>query len=263
MRNIHLIPTNNPSRIHLWIDGKGTRLELCEYPDSHTRNARHLYITSNEEVKDSDNSWCICGNQVILNDKYCQASLEDCSKIILTTDIDLISDNTQAIDNDFLEWFVKNPTCEAVEFECHSTPINKKVYKLIIQKESKTMENKRIPFDWEKYQSGEYEAVCRHGSKPEMIVYNPNAKESAKIAMWVDGQLFSRHENGKTWIELEGSLDILLIPKPKKFQSWVNLYSDGVALNYYDEQTAKDESNSDYITEKRKFIKTILIEWEG
>jgi len=48
-------------------------------------------------------------------------------------------------------------------------------------------EQKRIPFDWEKYQSGEYEAVCRDGSIPEMITYNPNAKQTSKIAMWVDG----------------------------------------------------------------------------
>ena len=36
-------------------------------------------------------------------------------KIILTTDQDLIKDGVQAIDDDFLEWFVKNPSCEEVE----------------------------------------------------------------------------------------------------------------------------------------------------
>jgi hypothetical protein len=29
-------------------------------------------------------------------------------KIILTTDLDLIKDGVQSIDNEFLEWFVKN-----------------------------------------------------------------------------------------------------------------------------------------------------------
>jgi hypothetical protein len=36
-------------------------------------------------------------------------------KIILTTDQDLIKDGVQAIDDEFLEWFVKNPSCEEVE----------------------------------------------------------------------------------------------------------------------------------------------------
>jgi hypothetical protein len=40
---------------------------------------------------------------------------EECKKIILTTDQDLIKDGIQAIDDEFLEWFVKNPSCESVE----------------------------------------------------------------------------------------------------------------------------------------------------
>lgn len=35
----------------------------------------------------------------------------------MTTDIDLIKDGVQAIDNEFLEWFAKNPNCEEVEVE--------------------------------------------------------------------------------------------------------------------------------------------------
>ena len=38
-------------------------------------------------------------------------------KIILTTDQDLIKDGVQAIDDEFLEWFVQNPSCESVEVE--------------------------------------------------------------------------------------------------------------------------------------------------
>jgi hypothetical protein len=36
-------------------------------------------------------------------------------KIILTTDQDLIKDGIQPINDEFLEWFVKNPSCEEVE----------------------------------------------------------------------------------------------------------------------------------------------------
>jgi hypothetical protein len=123
-------------------------------------------------------------------------------------------------------------------------------------------ENKRIPFDWEKYQSGEYQAVCRDGSKPEMITYNPNAKETAKIAMWVKGQLYSNRINGLLWSEGEMPYDIFLIPKPKRFQAWVNLYSDGLSASYRNEYIAKSLIDV-HLKNGREFIETRLIEWEG
>ena len=36
-------------------------------------------------------------------------------KIILTDNQDLINDGVQPIPDEFLEWFVKNPSCESVE----------------------------------------------------------------------------------------------------------------------------------------------------
>jgi hypothetical protein len=36
-------------------------------------------------------------------------------KIILTTDQELIKDGVQVIDDEFLKWFVKNPSCEDIE----------------------------------------------------------------------------------------------------------------------------------------------------
>jgi hypothetical protein len=124
------------------------------------------------------------------------------------------------------------------------------------------MENKRIPFDWGKYQSGEYQAVCRDGSIPEMITYNPNAIEANKIAMWVEGQLYSNRINGLLWSEGEMPHDIFLIPKAKRFQSWVNLYSDGLSLTYRSEYIAKELVNV-HLVNGREFIETRLIEWEG
>jgi len=39
---------------------------------------------------------------------------DEFKKIILTTDQDLIDNGVQDIDTEFLEWFVKNPSCEEV-----------------------------------------------------------------------------------------------------------------------------------------------------
>ena len=114
MKNIHILPTDKPSRLHLWTDEKGTRLELCELVYSHTRNTQHLYITSDEEIKEGDWFMIFTNKKPVAPTK---AGLfdSDCKKIILTTDVDLINDGVQKIDDEFLEWFVNNPRCEWVE----------------------------------------------------------------------------------------------------------------------------------------------------
>jgi hypothetical protein len=116
MKNIHVLPTHKPSRLHF--DGK-----LFLYPNYQNSKTiysivegRNIYITSDEEAEEGD--WCIVGNGVDkLNTQF--TSKEEINaiwkKIILTTDQDLIKDGIQSIDDDFLEWFVKNPSCEMVE----------------------------------------------------------------------------------------------------------------------------------------------------
>ena len=54
----------------------------------------------------------------------------------MTTDQDLIKDGVQAIGDEFLEWFVKNPSCEEVEIESWQTKGEWDLdYKIIIPKE--------------------------------------------------------------------------------------------------------------------------------
>ena len=73
---------------------------------------KELFITSDEEIKDD---WCYDEyNKVVF--KNTGAGTPGASKkIILTTDPSL--DGVQAIDDEFLEWFVKNPSCEEVEIK--------------------------------------------------------------------------------------------------------------------------------------------------
>jgi hypothetical protein len=59
-----------------------------------------------------------------------------CKKIIMTTDQDLIKNGVQAIDDEFLEWFVKNPSCEDVEINWTMPAYNvKKEYRVVIPSE--------------------------------------------------------------------------------------------------------------------------------
>jgi hypothetical protein len=159
MKNIHVLPTHKPSRLHF--DGK---LFLSpNYQDSKTINSivegRNIYITSDEEIKEGD--WLFANQGVnkiveIKEGNYPYGSINNKgdkifnskhwkSKIILTTDQDLIASGVQAIDDSFLEWFVKNPTREFVMtlpdvrgLRDIFQPTEKDLYKIIIpQEESK------------------------------------------------------------------------------------------------------------------------------
>ena len=112
MKNVHVIPTDKPSRLAILHDDKlhiGTN-----FKKDLNVNPQHIYITSDEEIKEGD--W-IFNEERELSVLQCigQGSLRGWNKIILTTDIDLIKDGVQAIDDEFLEWFVKNPSCESVK----------------------------------------------------------------------------------------------------------------------------------------------------
>jgi hypothetical protein len=131
MKNIHVLSTNKPSR--LWVNNLRRRLELDEFYSKHQTNlAKNIYITNDELIKDDFRGWFIgqCGfhkkcvdTKIINNELYLLDYLGNtdrliwCKKITLATDLDLIADGVQAIDDDFLEWFVKNPSCEYVEVE--------------------------------------------------------------------------------------------------------------------------------------------------
>jgi hypothetical protein len=105
-----------------------------------------IYITSDEEIKEGD--WCyfkednsITKTKTKLYGMLANSFKTD-KKIILTTDQDLIKDGVQAIDDEFLEWFVKNPSCEFVEIttygnylSLHHSDSFHSVYKIIIPKE--------------------------------------------------------------------------------------------------------------------------------
>jgi hypothetical protein len=131
MKNIHVLSTNKQSR--LWTNNLKRRLELDEFYSKHQTNiAKNIYITNDELIKDDFRGWFIgqCGfhkkcvdTKIINNELYLLDYLGNtdrliwCKKITLATDLDLIADGVQAIDDDFLEWFVKNPSCEYVEVE--------------------------------------------------------------------------------------------------------------------------------------------------
>jgi hypothetical protein len=115
MKNIHLLPTEKRSRLQLFKGINEFEFELCS-KNSFFNKGAHIYITNNEEIKEGD--WYFDGTDLVhkktkYNDTLVDGN-KDAKKIILTTDQDLINDGVQAIDDEFLEWFIKNPNCDFV-----------------------------------------------------------------------------------------------------------------------------------------------------
>ena len=174
MKNIHVLPTDKPSRLYLTT--KEYVFEEANSVSTDECQNKHIYITSDEEIRVGSIVKIPCGvgrvkelhwkygndfPSYIVEDiftyklRFLQKEgelqtnsfrYEDVKKIILTTDQELIKDGVQAIDDEFLEWFVNNPSCEKVEVKKeYITPLGDIVetcydnerlnYKIIIPKE--------------------------------------------------------------------------------------------------------------------------------
>jgi hypothetical protein len=139
-KNVHILPTDKPSRI--WVNNLKRRYELEAEPLIGSNTAMHIYITSDEEIKKRDWYFNPKTNKVNKVGHYGHYGYSS-KKIILTTDQDLIKDGVQAIDDEFLEWFVKNPSCEWVEVEKYFYEVgNDFDYEIILPQEGP----KQAPF---------------------------------------------------------------------------------------------------------------------
>jgi len=115
MKNIHIISTDKPSRLVL--ETKNSNLFITStYFKNDLMKHQNIYITFNEFIEEGDFGLNISTKNIIQYDGI--KGLDSYyKKIILTTDQELIEEGVQAIDDIFLEWFIKNPGCESVEVE--------------------------------------------------------------------------------------------------------------------------------------------------
>ncbi len=117
MKNLHIISTEKPSRLFDCFGKLGIGDYITTREGLQVTN-QHIYITSDEEIKVGDWFLIIDDFETYVH-KHKGDNLPTTywKTIILTTDKDLIKDGVQDIDNEFLEWFVKNPSCAFVEVE--------------------------------------------------------------------------------------------------------------------------------------------------
>jgi hypothetical protein len=147
MQNLFLVPTEKPSRLRYNLSNQIVLIKESYRANYGEEANQQLYITSDEEIKKDD--WVFVEGQlapqkargVLPNgDIECANGIDyvgrKTKKIILTTDQDLIADGVQAIDDEFLEWFVKNPSCDfahVIKNPFHEPTIYR--YKIIIPQE--------------------------------------------------------------------------------------------------------------------------------
>ena len=117
-KNLWLIQTDKPSYLYKI----GNDLTLSVVNSRHQNNiGRHIYITSDIKIKEGDYVYSTSQDYNIqkVSKGLVKAyqEVEHYKKIILTTDQDLIKYGVQSIPDDFLEWFVKNPSCEQIKIK--------------------------------------------------------------------------------------------------------------------------------------------------
>ena len=208
MKNLFLLETDKPSRVYSKSENYklDTSTMAMDWYISEGYKPQHIYITSDEEIKVGD--WFIRDGSIhkcfrvhktdiefltSIDSVYCGSntfwSKEFCKKIILTTDQDLIKDGVQKIDDEFLEWFVKNPSCEVVGI----TP------------------------NWE-FLGDDY----RYGGEPTLVYYPVIPQE--KLIMFSKGEKYIQ-QDGVVIIAGENGTNGIVIVDPKKMWG-IGHYSD-------------------------------------
>jgi hypothetical protein len=176
MKNIHILPTDKPSRL-LWSFEDRRYYSVKEemfFKNQNELQNQNIYITSDEEIKEGD--WYINTlDEVVRKNNTINHSYH--KKIILTTDQDLIKDGVQAIDDEFLEWFVKNPSCEKVEFKSYKLHFGSTLYKIIIPKD----EPKQHLVDMKNHEDSLWEDEPKQETLEQIDQNNPITRGSTAL----------------------------------------------------------------------------------
>lgn len=217
MKNIHILPTDKPSRLSFDFDEDKYLLtdELVLFDNQNLLENRHIYITSGEEIKVDD--WCIINSRYISkcvrrSKTYINGSFytSGCKKIILTTDQDLIEKGVQEIPDEFLEWFFNNSSCEYVEvvdgiyfddvewISCYKIIIPKEETKPktileSLQEYLKNTPKEKVLEDWNEFQHLDNEGITINEflENQKQETFEEAAKNYGKIRNELDyGQLY-------------------------------------------------------------------------
>ena len=189
MKNIHILPTEKPSRLFKFAN----ELHLDTIPKDYYKKY-NIYITSDEQPKHND-YYTTDGKEIYYCNTLNPTRNNHYKKVIITTDLDLIENGVQAIDDEFLEWFVKNPSCENVEVkhfgtccgnqsitQCINCEKYNPIYKITIPQEEPKQET------LEEYSNGLYKQSLKDDVD---LTFSDGVKLGAK---WQAERMYSEEE---------------------------------------------------------------------
>jgi len=235
MKNIHVIPTENYKQDYTTMLGEVLEVvrlgqlilnketnqlsvnkstQWAASCDTDVLVPHHIYITSDEEIKEGD--WVyyengdLKGTHKIGNGKRPKTMV--LRKIILTTDQELIKDGVQAIDDEFLEWFIKNPSCEKVEV-VYSSLMKDYEYELLFPKEEPIEE--KLPTKWFKTE----QISTWIGKSITRITAEGESIEESKGG---HGKLIVMHQCGENKEELISQLETMIYGLKAGFEDFTN-----------------------------------------
>jgi hypothetical protein len=236
MKNIHVIPTDKPSRFFNTNEGEYHFREHYVPDTIQTCKNHNIYITSDEEIKEGD--WVITPTNDIL--EWAKVFQPIGKKITLTTHQKLIKYGVQPIDDEFLEWFVENPSCETVEISTYHVKgdISGKLhYKIIIPQEEPTLEEEYLKDELKKYEGIDV-IVLNKPEEPkqetieeavERLIISPTLEDEKVFevgAKWQAERMYSEEE----------VIDLLI-----KMNSWPTTFEGKEDITEWFEQSKNKE----------------------
>lgn len=184
----------------------------------------HIYITNDEKIKEGNWYYYKEAEKYEHIFNYAIGSEDNTAlkgkKIILTTDEDLIKNGVQAIDDEFLKWFIKNPTREEVRIknniclvkrgncDCSEMDMDCQVlgYEIIIPEEESNYNLKQeILLEMERLETSKpetlEEAAKKYATNHGMMAYISPEKQKSFIAgaKWQSERMYSEEEAYAIW----------------------------------------------------------------
>jgi hypothetical protein len=197
MKNIHILPTDKPSRY------------VTNYMEQNMQ-WQNIYITNSEEIKEGD--WILFQN--VLTKALKGERFSGKEKIILTIDQDLIADGVQPIDDEFLQWFVAKANdsgvpIDEVEIDYQTKDITEKGewlydYSIIIPKQEQPICDgcgNSICCCLMKTQETLEEAAEKCFKEKEVLGYTYEIEDGFKLgAKWQAERMYSEEDLRKAFI---------------------------------------------------------------
>jgi len=227
MKNIHILPTTQPSKLYISFD----ELIYNSIPLSSKLyyKTQHIYITNEEEIKDGDHYINFEEGFGPKSYKYKDYGVESLNinnyntkKIILTTDPLLIKDGVQTIEDNFIKWFVENPYTEYVEVKKEMympfdgiVPMEisldkslntRAVYKIITEPKQETLQEDHVS-----YKLAENLFTEIYGYPPKII--EGNQQHETIVAALQKGMVYGSKYSKE---ELQRGITITNVDKPKE-----------------------------------------------